>query len=89
MYYSVVESPIGPLLRDRNVLLLTLCGFGAFWGTWGFAFWANALMIRGHHLTAVEAGLIMTIAGTAAKAMVAFDRRGDNADAAKTVVGIR
>jgi sugar phosphate permease len=58
--------PIGPLLRDRNVLLLTLCGFGAFWGTWGFAFWANALMIRGHGLTALEAGLIMSIAGTAA-----------------------
>lgn len=58
--------PIGPLLRDRNVILLTLGGFGAFWGTWGFAFWANALMIRGHHLSAVEAGLIMTIAGVAA-----------------------
>jgi sugar phosphate permease len=60
------KPPIGPLLRDRNVLLLTLSGFGAFWGTWGFAFWANALMIRGHHLSAVEAGLIMTIAGVAA-----------------------
>lgn len=60
------KPPVGPLLRDRNVLLLTLCGFGAFWGTWGFAFWANALMIRGHHLTAVEAGMVMTIAGVAA-----------------------
>jgi sugar phosphate permease len=58
--------PIGPLLRDRNVLLLTLTGFGAFWGTWGFAFWANALMIRGHGLTAVEAGLVMSLAGIAA-----------------------
>jgi sugar phosphate permease len=54
------------LLRDRSVLLLTLTGFGAFWGTWGFAFWANALMIRGHGLTAVEAGLVMSLAGIAA-----------------------
>lgn len=59
-------APIGPLLRDRNVILLALAGFGAFWGTWGFAFWANALMIRGHGLTAVEAGLIMSVAGIAA-----------------------
>lgn len=63
---SATTPPLKPLLRDRNVLLLTACGFGAFWGTWGFAFWANALMIRGHHLTAVDAGVIMSLAGFAA-----------------------
>lgn len=59
-------APIGPLLRNRNVWLLTATGFGAFWGTWGFAFWSNTLMVRGHGLTAVEAGLIMSVAGIAA-----------------------
>jgi sugar phosphate permease len=58
--------PIGSLLRDRNFILLALAGFAAFWGTWGFTFWANALMIRGHGLSAVEAGLVMTLAGVAA-----------------------
>jgi sugar phosphate permease len=58
--------PIGSLLRDRNIILLSLAGFAAFWGTWGFTFWANALMIRGHGLSAVEAGLVMSIAGIAA-----------------------
>ncbi len=37
--------PVRRLLGDRNLLLLGLVGFAAFWGTWGFAFWANALMI--------------------------------------------
>ncbi len=63
---SKVRPPIGPLLRDRNVVLLGLTGFAALWGTWGFAFWANALMIRGHGLTAVEAGFVMSLVGIAA-----------------------
>ena len=58
--------PVGPLLRDRNVILLALTGFAAFWGTWGFAFWANALMVRGYGLTAVEAGFVMSLVGVAA-----------------------
>lgn len=40
-----------PLLRNRELTILLVAGFGALWGTWGFAFWANALMIRGHHLS--------------------------------------
>ena len=59
-------QPIAPLLRDRNIILLGLTGFAALWGTWGFAFWANALMIRGHGLSAVDAGLVMSIVGVAA-----------------------
>jgi sugar phosphate permease len=57
---------IVPLLRDKNIILLGLTGFAAFWGTWGFTFWANALMVRGHGLTAVDAGLVMSVAGVAA-----------------------
>ena len=63
---AAATPPIGPLLRDRNVILLGLTGFAAFWGTWGFTFWANALMVRGHGLSAVEAGFVMTLVGIAA-----------------------
>lgn len=61
-----MSPSIRPLLRDRNVILLALTGFAAFWGTWGFAFWANALMVRGHGLTPVEAGFVMSLVGIAA-----------------------
>jgi sugar phosphate permease len=63
---TLAPPPIGPLLRDRNVILLGLTGFAAFWGTWGFTFWANALMIRGYGLSAIEAGFVMTLVGIAA-----------------------
>ncbi len=54
------------LLANRDLAILGLAGFGALWGTWGFAFWANALMVRGGHLSAVQAGGIMATAGIAA-----------------------
>ncbi len=54
------------LLGNRNVVLLGLVGFAAFWGTWGFAFWANALMIKGRGLSAIEAGTVVSLVGLAA-----------------------
>jgi nitrate/nitrite transporter NarK len=39
---------------------------GANWGTWGFAFWATALMVRGYQLSPVDAGLVALIFGIAA-----------------------
>ncbi|WP_213765554.1 MFS transporter [Caballeronia sp. dw_19] len=57
---------IKALLHDRDLLCLALAGFGAAWGTWGFAFWANALMSKGHGLTAVQAGFVTTLFGAAA-----------------------
>ena len=54
------------LFRDRNLVLLAISGFGAMWGTWGFAFWASTLMVRGHHLSAIEAGGIVAMFGTGA-----------------------
>ncbi|MFG0393027.1 nitrate/nitrite transporter [Pseudomonas sp. zbq_4] len=54
------------LMRNRNVLFLTLAGFGGFWGTWGFAFWANALLVKHEGFSAVEAGGIVSLAGIAA-----------------------
>ena len=54
------------LLANRNLLVLAAAGFGAMWATWGFTFWANALMIRGYHLTSLQAGGIVSLFGLGA-----------------------
>jgi sugar phosphate permease len=54
------------LFHDRDLVLVALSGFGAMWGTWGFAFWASTLMVRGRHLSAIEAGSIVAMFGTGA-----------------------
>jgi len=54
------------LAKNRDLVLLALAGFGAFWGTWGFAFWANALMIRGHGLSVASSGFIVALVGAGA-----------------------
>lgn len=33
---AAVKPPISALLRNRDLLLLSMVGFGALWGTWGF-----------------------------------------------------
>lgn len=59
-------AELKPLLRDKNMLLITLAGFGGFWGTWGFAFWSSTLLIKKEEFTSVEAGFIVSLAGIAA-----------------------
>jgi nitrate/nitrite transporter NarK len=54
------------LFRNRTLLLLGLAGFGALWGTWGFAFWASALMIRGYGVSVVQAGYVVALFGAGA-----------------------
>jgi len=63
------------LLRNRNILLVSLAGFGALWGTWGFAFWSNALMVRGHGLAPAQAATIVALFGlgaAVAKPLIGF-----------------
>ena len=62
----VARPPVGTVLRQPAMLLITVAGFGGFWGTWGFAFWANALMIRQRGLSPVEAGFVVSLVGFAA-----------------------
>lgn len=57
---------LATLGRNKDLLLIALAGFGANWGTWGFAFWATALMVQGYQLSPVDAGLVALIFGTAA-----------------------
>lgn len=61
-----VAPSLRPLLRNKTMILLTIAGFCGFWGTWGFAFWANALMIRHYGLSPVEAGGVVSLVGAAA-----------------------
>jgi len=54
------------LLSRRDLMLAAVAGFGAMWGTWGFTFWANALMVKGKGLAPSEAAHIMVVFGIGA-----------------------
>lgn len=62
--HGQVRSGVSALLT-RNFILLALAGCGAFWGTLGFTSWAIPLMVKAHHVSAVQAGYILAIAGIA------------------------
>jgi nitrate/nitrite transporter NarK len=61
-----IATTIRLILGNRTLLMFTLAGFGGVWGTWGFAFWSNALLVKGHGLSLVTAGEIMTLFGVGA-----------------------
>ncbi|MGN5477734.1 MFS transporter [Cupriavidus basilensis] len=52
-------------LMTRNFVLLALAGCGAFWGTLGFTSWAIPLMVKAHHISSVQAGYVLALAGIA------------------------
>ncbi|WP_218002930.1 MFS transporter [Paraburkholderia ferrariae] len=60
------KSNLALVWRNRDLVLLSLAGFGAMWGTWGFAFWVNVLMIKGRGLDPVLAGFVTAMFGTGA-----------------------
>jgi len=58
----VIRNTIGDLLsllRNRNLIVLSIAGFGGMWATIGINAWSNALMTKGHGITPVAAGSIM------------------------------
>ncbi|MBV9231642.1 MAG: MFS transporter [Chloroflexi bacterium] len=57
---------LAQLLRNRDLIFLALAGFGALWGTWGYAVWANALMVTHYHVSLVQAGFIVALFGIGA-----------------------
>jgi sugar phosphate permease len=59
------EAPpkFGDLLRNPGLIIATISGFGFLWGVWGFAFWANALLVTGRELSPVRAGFIVACYG--------------------------
>lgn len=62
---QVKESALS-LFRNKTLLLIAVAGFFAMWGTWGFAFWANALMVRGYGIPPVQAGSVVMTFGIGA-----------------------
>ncbi|HVV14583.1 MFS transporter [Amycolatopsis sp.] len=52
---------VRPLARNKDLLLLGIAGFGGLWGTYGFVTWSNTLMIKGSHISAVDAGIVVVI----------------------------
>jgi sugar phosphate permease len=52
-------------LLTRNFVLLAFAGCGAFWGTLGFSAWTISLMVKGHGISAVQAGFVLSVAGVA------------------------
>ena len=59
---------LAPLARSRTFWLIGLAGFGGVWGTLGFTSWANVLMTKGSHVSAIQAGVVVVIFGVAAVA---------------------
>ena len=61
---AALSKPDFSLLSKKpDLWLVAVAGFGAMWGTWGFAFWANALMVEGHALSPRTAAGIMVLFG--------------------------
>ena len=63
---GAVWSEAADLLANRTLLLLAIGGFAAMWGTWGFTFWANALMVKGYQISVVQAGAVVSTFGIGA-----------------------
>jgi MFS family permease len=49
------------LFSNRGFRIAAIAGFGQQWGVWGFAFWSNALLVKGHHIDPVKAGLVIAL----------------------------
>jgi len=60
------KARLSELFGNRDLLFMALAGFGALWGTWGFAVWSSALMMKGYGLSAVRAGYIVSLFGIGA-----------------------
>jgi sugar phosphate permease len=63
---SIEKPTFAVLFHNRDLLLLAAAGFGALWGTWGVAFWANALLVKGHGFSVERAGLVVALFGIGA-----------------------
>ncbi|MBR8030144.1 MFS transporter [Burkholderia cenocepacia] len=58
-----MSEGVRALLSNVDLVFVTIAGLGANWATWGFIFWANALMQKGYGFTAVQTGGVIAIFG--------------------------
>lgn len=49
------------MVRNRNLMALTLGGLGLQWATLGFLAWGNSLMVKAYGLSTGKAALVMVI----------------------------
>lgn len=63
---KVSGSDIISLLKNKNLMLTGIAGFGGQWATTAIATWANSYLNKSMHLSLVQAGLFMSIFGFAA-----------------------
>lgn len=72
------------LTTNRDLMLLSLAGFGGFWGTYGFVTWSNALLIKGHGVSGTTAGFIVAVfAGVAVFSKPLIGMLGDKVGSAR------
>jgi sugar phosphate permease len=63
---SVDRPNFAALFHNRDLLFLAAAGFGGLWGTWGVAFWANALLVKGHGFSIEKASHVVVLFGIGA-----------------------
>ncbi|MTD52601.1 MFS transporter [Amycolatopsis pithecellobii] len=66
---------VAMMLKNRNLLSLSVAGLGMQWGTLGFLAWGNSLMVKAFGLSTGKAALVMVIVSTTAigvKPLVGF-----------------
>ncbi|MBS9376170.1 hypothetical protein GON09_005191 [Rhodococcus sp. B50] len=72
------------LTTNRDLMLLSLAGFGWSWGTYGFVTWPNALLIKGRDVSGITAGFIVAIfAGVAVVSKPLTGMLGDRIGSAR------
>lgn len=71
----ITRAEIACLVRNRNLVCISLAGCGALWATVGFSAWSNALMTKAHGISPVVAGSIIAtfgLAGAVGKPLVGW-----------------
>lgn len=61
-----VAQKLKILVRDRNVIMLAICGLFATGTTWGVTNWTNLYMVKHLGVSAIYAGSVMVVYGMAA-----------------------
>jgi sugar phosphate permease len=62
----ITRAEVLALLKNRNLVLISLAGCCGFWATVGFGAWANALMTKEYGISPIKAGTILAVFGVGA-----------------------
>jgi sugar phosphate permease len=62
----ITRAEVSALIKNRNLVLISVAGCCGFWATVGFGAWANALMTKEYGISPVKAGAILAVFGVGA-----------------------